>query len=160
MPSRGTTMLLEDHPLFFKNGSQIRPISAGTYSLSEGGEILTFDEAGKPCFENKETGERVIEFSGMATDGRSDRSWARAIFAKGSSSPAHYHNERTELYYVIAGRASVMIDGAEHLLSPGEFVEILPRQEHQVFSVGEETLEIMVKCSPAWVFTDQHLVES
>lgn len=51
------------------------------------------------------------------------------------------------------------IDDVAYLLPPGQFVEILPMQRHQVFSVGAEPLQLMVKCSPSWVFEDQHLVD-
>jgi mannose-6-phosphate isomerase-like protein (cupin superfamily) len=145
-----------DNELTYANSVSIAFMEAGKYHLHED-EALLLDETDKPCFSNEETGEAVIEFTGLATDGRVDRSWAKAFYPADGYSPLHYHNERTEWYYVIKGQAKVIIDGIEQILTPGQFIKIQPKQQHQVFSVGESALEMMVKCVPAWHIQDQLL---
>jgi mannose-6-phosphate isomerase-like protein (cupin superfamily) len=148
----------KDKELTYMDSTTIAFVETGKYCLHEDGEDLLLDEASKPCFTNAETGEAVIEFTGFATDGRVDRSWAKACYKTDGYSPLHYHNERTEWYYVTKGQARVIIDGIEQILAPGQFIKILPKQQHQVFSVGEHALEMIVKCVPAWHLQDQLLV--
>jgi mannose-6-phosphate isomerase-like protein (cupin superfamily) len=114
---------------------------------------------GKPQFDNG-LGETVVEISGLAVDERNDRSWAIANYRLGSYSRLHYHEERTEDYFITAGIAEVIVDGQKHLLHAGETIRILPRQAHQVINVGNEPLNLVVRCVPAWVVNDQHFIES
>jgi hypothetical protein len=131
--------------------------SNGEITIHVPEEILVLNESGKPKFDNA-TGESVTEFSGLASDQRSDRSWAIARYQEKGYSALHYHNEQTENYYVIAGQAKVIVDDQEYFLSPGETITIFPGQKHQVFSVGEKNLTMVVRCTPAWRFSDQHFV--
>ena len=128
------------------------------WKLTDADEQLLLNERGKPTFNNYQTGEQVLEFTGMATDKNKDRSWAKATFTAGAHSPLHYHNEREEWYYITKGTAKVTLDGVEHILNTGDFVKIKRKQKHQVFNAGNEPMEMMVKCVPAWIVSDQHEV--
>ena len=116
-------------------------------------------EEGKANFFNPDTKETVIEFSGLASsDKREDRSWAKAIFPVGSSSPLHYHREREEIYYILTGQVDVYVDGMLHTLRAGEHLKIKKTQKHQVDNKGQETVELMVICSPSWIYTDHNII--
>ncbi len=143
----------------FANGCKIS-ISSGKYTISEGGENLKYDDVDQPVFD-AQTGEKVIEYSGLATDKNAIRSWAQAIFEPEASSAKHFHKDRTEDYYVTSAsaRAKVIIDGVEKALSTGDHIEILPGQVHQVFNLSEEReLSLFVKCYPSWAFEDHNVV--
>ncbi|MCX6836679.1 MAG: cupin domain-containing protein [Verrucomicrobia bacterium] len=54
--------------------------------------------------------------------------WAHAVDIDGSK--LHYHQRSTELYYVLEGGGSVMLDGVEHPVSKGSLVHIPPGVVH------------------------------
>ena len=118
------------------------------------GQIKSFTKEGKPHF-IPNTGEDVVEVSGNATDGKQDISWAIATFEVGGHSTRHHHNKRTEVYYITLGKANVVVDGKEHILSEGDVITILPGQIHQVFNNDSNMkMELVVSCEPSWVFED------
>jgi mannose-6-phosphate isomerase-like protein (cupin superfamily) len=130
----------------------------GSISIVDKQESLDFDELDKPRFVNQETGESVVEYSGLATDHNESRSWAKAYFTAEGFSEKHYHNEREEIYYIISGKAKIVIDDEEQILNPGDSVTIHPRQNHQVYSIDAIPLELIVKCSPSWTPSDHNIV--
>jgi mannose-6-phosphate isomerase-like protein (cupin superfamily) len=150
----------ETNELSFKDGSKITQITPTSIVIKIGNETLSYSEEGKPEFKN-DKGESVIEYSGLATDGKSECSWAIAKFDPKGVSSLHFHNERTENYYVLSGKAKILLDGKEHILTAGDHLEILTRQQHQVINESDkEKLALVVKCEPAWIFQDSHVVNA
>lgn len=134
-------------------------IDATRLSIVDGDEKMVFDTADSqyPAFINAETGERVTELSGLVVDQRSDRSWAVAEFEPEGYTPRHFHQAREEWYYFVSGQGKVTVDGVEKTYHPGEFLKITRGQKHQVLSIDPTTpLKMIVKCAPAWIFSDQH----
>jgi mannose-6-phosphate isomerase-like protein (cupin superfamily) len=54
--------------------------------------------------------------------------WAHTVDIDGARQ--HYHKEGTELYYVLEGQGSVVLDGQEHPVYPGSLVHIPPGVLH------------------------------
>jgi mannose-6-phosphate isomerase-like protein (cupin superfamily) len=54
--------------------------------------------------------------------------WAHAVDIDGAK--PHYHKRSTELYYVVEGAGSVMLDGVEHEVREGSLVHIPPGVVH------------------------------
>jgi mannose-6-phosphate isomerase-like protein (cupin superfamily) len=54
--------------------------------------------------------------------------WAHAVDIDGARE--HYHKVGTELYYVLDGEGSVMLDGVEHPVRTGSIVHIPPGVVH------------------------------
>ena len=54
--------------------------------------------------------------------------WVHVVDIDGSR--AHYHQRATELYYVLEGEGSVVLDGVEHPLRKGSLVYIPPGVVH------------------------------
>jgi quercetin dioxygenase-like cupin family protein len=54
--------------------------------------------------------------------------WAHAVDIEGAR--PHYHRRATELYYVLHGEGSVVLDGVEHAVQPGSIVHIPPGVVH------------------------------
>lgn len=54
--------------------------------------------------------------------------WAHAVDIDGART--HYHKRSTELYYVLAGEGSVVLDGVEHPVRAGSLVHIPPGVVH------------------------------
>ena len=60
--------------------------------------------------------------------GQSPAAWAHAVDVDGAK--PHFHKRSTELYYVLDGGGSVMLDGVEHAVSKGSMVHIPPGVVH------------------------------
>lgn len=95
-------------------------------------------------------GEIVYELVGRQAGGTDIHSLARVELPPGVASRPHYHPVAEEAYYILDGKARVVIDGEERQLAPGDSVLIRPNQHHQIWCVGDETLAILCTCSPAW----------
>lgn len=63
--------------------------------------------------------------------------------------PYHYHSNSDNLYFVLEGRARVLIEGQEHFAGPGEAVFIPAGERHDVANVGEGELRIIEVKAPA-----------
>jgi len=54
--------------------------------------------------------------------------WAHAVDIDGAR--PHYHRRSTELYYVLEGSGTVMLDGVEHPVTRGSLIHIPPGVVH------------------------------
>jgi mannose-6-phosphate isomerase-like protein (cupin superfamily) len=54
--------------------------------------------------------------------------WAHAVDLDGARE--HYHRRSTELYYVLEGEGSIVLDGVEHPIRQGSIVHIPPGVVH------------------------------
>lgn len=144
----------------YSDGHVIRLCSDDKVIIEHNGVSLEFNKINKPSFDNG-AGETVVEYTGLSVDGNQMQSWANASYNPEACSQLHYHQQRTEDYYIISGHATVMLDGEEHHLSPGKHIRILPQQQHQVINESKhEKLNLIVKCAPAWIQEDFHPVKS
>lgn len=125
-----------------------------------GGETLLFDEQSKPIFSN-DRGETVVEYTGLSSDGNTERSFAKATYQADGSSQLHYHDEHAENYYIIEGQARVTLNGIVYDLRTGENIIIPAGEHHQVHNTTEQNgqLVLIVKCTPSWTSKDFHLVD-
>lgn len=69
--------------------------------------------------------DRLISHEDVAT---SPVAWAHAVDIDGAK--LHFHKRSTELYYVLDGSGSVILDGVEQLVSRGSLVHIPPNVVH------------------------------
>jgi mannose-6-phosphate isomerase-like protein (cupin superfamily) len=151
-----------DTSLNFKDQCSITLGSATKIVIRSEDETLFFDETDKPVF-NSETGESVVEYSGVATDGNQIRSWAKAVFQPSARSEPHFHNDRVEDYYIITPNAhvSVLIDGVNHTLKTGDHITIPQGTIHQVLNLSDsDPFSLIVKCAPSWIFSDHTIVKT
>lgn len=58
----------------------------------------------------------------------SPAAWAHAVDIDGAK--LHFHKRSTELYYVLEGNGTVVLDGVEHSVSKGSLVHIPPGVVH------------------------------
>jgi mannose-6-phosphate isomerase-like protein (cupin superfamily) len=101
-------------------------------------------------------GEVIYELVGNAAaqGGTAKHSLAQVVVPAGKLSPRHVHRVSEESYFLLKGRARMIIDGREFSLSPGEACLIMPGEVHQVFNDEDETLEFLVVCAPPWTPDD------
>ena len=98
------------------------------------------------------TGEKIYEMIGRpdALGGTTAHSFGHVVIPPGCSSRPHYHPVAEETYYILSGKARMVVNGEDHWLSPGDAVLIMPPEQHQIFSTGSVDLEfIVVNMGPA-----------
>ncbi|GGM73271.1 hypothetical protein GCM10012275_49840 [Longimycelium tulufanense] len=82
------------------------------------------------------------------------------VVPPGKYSPAHYHHETEETYYILSGEARFILDAEERRLGPGDTVLILPPQVHQIFNASDVTdLEFLTVSAPPFSLDDYHLTD-
>ena len=98
-------------------------------------------------------GERLYELVGAspASGGATRHSLAHIIVPPGKSSVAHHHLVAEETYFILKGRARMVVDDREFFLEPGQSCLIQPGEVHQIFNPGEADVEFLAVCAPAWV---------
>jgi mannose-6-phosphate isomerase-like protein (cupin superfamily) len=55
-----------------------------------------------------------------------------------------------ESYYITAGTGELIVDQETHRVTAGDLVLIKAQQTHQIKSIGDENLEFLAICVPAW----------
>ena len=103
-------------------------------------------------------GEVLYELVGRA-GGATGHSLAHVVVPPAKASLAHHHQVSEETYYVLEGRARMQLDGQEFEMAPGQACLILPGQVHQIFNAGDDALEFLVICAPAWYAEDSYYEE-
>ena len=103
-------------------------------------------------------GEVVYELFGRAAEhgGATRHSLAHIVLSPGKASLRHYHKVSEESYYILRGQGRMVVDWKEHTLTPAQAMLILPGQRHQIFNDGEEELEFLAICAPAWYPEDSY----
>jgi len=71
----------------------------------------------------------------------------RLTIAPGSRTAISYHPEAEELYYVLAGSGTAILDGDSYALKTGDFLR-LPANTRHAFITGEEPLTMLDVHSP------------
>lgn len=80
-----------------------------------------------------------------------DRSLALAVVGKSKS---HYHQKSTEVYEVVKGTLTLVINGTKHLLKAGEKMTIHPFAVHH--AEGDEAW-FLTYSTPGWTVEDHIL---
>lgn len=103
---------------------------------------------------NPADGEYIYETEGVENGANKAYSIAIVIILSGKSSKRHYHPEVEEIYIVTAGVGRLEIEGLEdQIVKPGHVAPIPIGKKHQIFSIGDESLEMVVTCRDAWTLT-------
>ncbi len=64
----------------------------------------------------------------ISREDRDVAAWVHAVDIDGAK--AHFHRRATELYYVLEGEGSVVLDGVEHAVHKGSLLHIPPGVVH------------------------------
>jgi len=64
--------------------------------------------------------------------------------APGDSISDHYHKTSYEVYCVLKGQCTLIVDGQEIILRPRTLITIEPGDIHQLHNHGHETFELLV----------------
>jgi mannose-6-phosphate isomerase-like protein (cupin superfamily) len=102
------------------------------------------------------TGEVIYELIGTGDEGGgiSSHSIAQILIPPGKSSALHYHQDTEESYFILKGEGWMKINEKEFILKPGHTCLIQPGEIHTIMNKGNEDLEFLAICAPAWVPED------
>lgn len=83
----------------------------------------------------------------------------------GSPPPKHFHPSQDEHFEVVEGTLRARVDGREHVLEPGDELEIPRGAVHQIWNPGDVTARAIWRTSPAgrtaaWFGDVSALIES
>lgn len=97
-------------------------------------------------------GETVFELIGRTAEhgGAVQHSLAHIVLAPGGASTRHFHKVSEETYYLLRGVAAMMVADRRFALRPGETCLIQPGEIHQITNPGQDDLEFLAVCAPAW----------
>lgn len=73
-----------------------------------------------------------------------------------SMMPPHAHETMHEFFFVLEGRAVILIDGIEHDMEPFTFVHLAPGEKHGIFLPDGEEYNKPMKMAVFGVVTDQN----
>ena len=98
------------------------------------------------------TGEMIYEMIGIGEPlgNAIKHSVGHVVIPKGATNSLHYHPEAEETYYILKGKAKMVVDNKEFNLVAGDLLLIKQLEKHKIFQVGEDDLEFLVVCAPAW----------
>lgn len=66
----------------------------------------------------------------------------------GGVAELHVHEEMEQAFIVLGGKATFMVGDQEHTLGEGSIVFVPAKQSHQVTSVGDSTLKLLIVMAP------------
>lgn len=61
----------------------------------------------------------------------------------------HYHEKANQVFFILRGKATFVIDGVESILKPEQGIEIKPGQQHQISNRENTDLEFILYSSPS-----------
>ena len=85
--------------------------------------------------------------------------YAMVVIPPGKSTPLHAHPETEESYYILKGQARMALGEEEAIIGPGQIVLIPAPKPHKIINVGQEDLEFLAYCVPAWEPTNTDWLE-
>jgi mannose-6-phosphate isomerase-like protein (cupin superfamily) len=80
------------------------------------------------------------------------QSLAEASLAKEQATQRHYHRATEEIYFVLAGRGEMEVDGERREVGPGDAVLIPPGAWHEIRAL--EPLRFLCCCAPPYRHED------
>ncbi len=106
-------------------------------------------------------GEIIYELVGRGDDSGAveQHSLAYVIIPPEKSSVRHYHQDAEETYYILKGEGWMEIDDEEFALTPGQACLIEAGEVHRIENRGEENLEFLAACAPAWTAEDSYQLD-
>jgi quercetin dioxygenase-like cupin family protein len=101
-------------------------------------------------------GEQIYEMIGRPDDlgGTVEHSFVHVVIPQGKRSPAHFHQESEETYYVLKGSGLMAINEFRWRATPGVAFNMLPGEIHQIINDADDDLEFLTVSAPAWVPDD------
>ncbi len=66
----------------------------------------------------------------------------------GTAEQMHYHQFSQQVFYVLSGEATFIIEGAEHIVSDGQSIHIEKGVNHHIMNRSDDDLHFLVISEP------------
>ena len=100
-------------------------------------------------------GERVPDICGVAielinqeTSTPNNVSLAIIILDSQKESEAHYHKKTEEIYYILEGKATIVINDKRYEVKPGHAILLPLNSTHKIINAGDVPLKLVCADSP------------
>jgi mannose-6-phosphate isomerase-like protein (cupin superfamily) len=98
------------------------------------------------CLEHYQWGDDCHGWTFVDTDALSVK---QELMPPDTAEAMHYHEKATQLFFILKGRASFMIDGVETELREQQGLQINPMQKHLITNKQSTDLEFILYSYPA-----------
>ena len=112
-----------------------------------------------PAFTTKD-GSEIRELLAHRNSVICNQSLAEARVPLGGSTLEHYHAKTEEIYYITAGVGRMRIENETRDVKPGDAIAIPPGSRHKIWNIGNETLQLLCCCAPAYEHCDTVITET
>ena len=119
-------------------------------------DVINLNEA--PAFATKD-GSEIRELLAHRNSAIANQSLAEARVPVGGCTAEHHHPVAEEIYYITHGTGCMRIDGEEREAGEGDAIAIPPGARHKLWNVGDDTLQLLCCCAPAYEHEDTILIE-
>lgn len=68
---------------------------------------------------------------------------SHALFRPGQRVSPHSHPDLYEVFYIISGSGTLIVNGTEHAISAGSCFRIDPGEEHELVNAGESDMAVV-----------------
>ena len=75
--------------------------------------------------------------------------FALVRFNPGEDFKAHYHNVMEENFFVLEGEVAITVDGAEHVLTVGDMINIEPGEIHYLINRSDKPVKMIAVLGPS-----------
>jgi mannose-6-phosphate isomerase-like protein (cupin superfamily) len=126
--------------------------------LSDKGKMQIVNISRTRPFITKDNSE-IREILSPGNSSLENQSLAEARVSPGKATIQHYHIKTEEIYYILQGRAEIIVEGEIKEVVEGDGIVILPGQKHRIWNTGDEDLVFLCCCAPAYGDEDTVLFE-
>lgn len=109
-----------------------------------GGQGAPFSKSN--CLSHYKWGDDCYGWNYIDTD---ELSVKQELMPPDTAEQLHYHEKSTQVFVVLKGRATFVIDGVESELKPEQGIEIKPGQQHFISNKEQSDLEFILYSSPS-----------
>jgi mannose-6-phosphate isomerase-like protein (cupin superfamily) len=98
------------------------------------------------CLSHYKWGDDCYGWNFIDTDALSVK---QELMPPDTSEQMHYHEKANQVFFILKGKATFIIDGVESTLKPEQGVEIKAGQHHQIINRENTDLEFILYSAPA-----------
>ena len=98
------------------------------------------------CTSHYKWGDDCYGWNFIDTDGLSVK---QELMPPDTAEQLHYHEKATQVFFIIKGKATFIIDGFESELKPEQGIEIKPGQKHFISNRENTDLEFILYSTPS-----------
>jgi len=82
-------------------------------------------------------------------------SLAEEMLPPGHAVTPHHHRLLEEIYYIVEGRGTMIIDDERHPVAAGDAIFVPRGSRHSLENTGSVAIRLIVACGPAFFYEDE-----